>query len=86
MTSTTRLRAWTRHGRRYHHLVDPATGDSARNGIAAVVAAAKDAWWAEGVAKAILIAGVQDGLRLARHTHVLAWLFLDDGRMIEARP
>lgn len=86
VTSTTRVRAWTRRGRRYHHLIDPATGDSARNGVAAVVAAATDAWWAEGIAKAVLIAGAQEGVELARRTHVRAWLFLDDGRMIDVRP
>jgi hypothetical protein len=50
------------------------------------VAAAAEAWWAEGIAKAIMIAGVDDGIALATATGVRAWLFLEDGRMIEAAP
>ncbi len=86
VTSTTRMRAWTRGERRYHHLFDPATGDSAHSGIAAVVAAGIDAWWTEGIAKAILIAGVDAGKRLAADCGVQAWLFLDNGTMIETGP
>ncbi len=80
------MRRWTRGGRHYHHLIDPATGDSARTGIVAVVAAARDAWWAEGIAKSVIVAGIDTGLRLARDTKVRVWLFLDDGRVLEAGP
>jgi FAD:protein FMN transferase len=83
VTSTIRIRQWTRGNRRYHHLVDPATGEPARTGIAAVVATARDAWWAEGVAKSIISGGVDAGLQLARDVGVRAWLFLDDGRILE---
>ncbi len=84
VTSTTRIRSWSRAGRRRHHLVDPATGDSARSGITAVVAAAPDAWWAEGIAKSILVAGPDRGTRLADDAGVSAWVFLDDGRRLGA--
>jgi thiamine biosynthesis lipoprotein len=84
VTSTCRIRAWKRNGRDHHHLIDPATGDSARAGVAAVVASARNAWWAEGIAKSIVIAGPDDGVALARATGVRAWLFLDDGSMLEA--
>lgn len=84
VSSSTRIRAWTRNGRRYHHLIDPATGDSARTGIAAVVTAARDAWWAEGIAKSIIIAGLDAGVRLARDADVQAWIFLDDGSTVPA--
>jgi thiamine biosynthesis lipoprotein len=84
VTSTTRMRTWRRNGRRYHHLIDPTTGDSARSGVAAVVARAPDAWWAEGIAKAIVVAGPEAGAELARANNVHAWLFLDDGQVIEA--
>jgi FAD:protein FMN transferase len=77
VTSTTRMRAWHRGGRSYHHLIDPATGDSARTGVVAVVAAAPDAWWAEGIAKAVVVAGAEDGLALARRNRVDAWIFRD---------
>ena len=84
VTSTTRMRRWSRGGTDYHHIVDPRTGDSARTGIAAVVAAGRDAWWAEGIAKAIIVGGIGAGVQLARDARVHAWLFLDDGRVLEA--
>lgn len=84
VTSTTRMRCWRRDGRSYHHLVDPATGDSARTGVTAVVCAGRDAWWAEGIAKAVVIGGAAAGGHLVRDAGVRAWLFLDDGRVLEA--
>ena len=86
VTSTRRFRAWTRGGRHFHHIIDPRTGDAARTSVIAVVATAPDAWWSEGIAKAIMIAGVEEGVTLARVTDVHAWLFLDDGDLIEVAP
>jgi thiamine biosynthesis lipoprotein len=86
VTSTTRIRQWTRGERCYHHLVDPASGDSACTGITAVVATARDAWWAEGIAKSIIVGGIDAGLDLARAARVRAWLFLDDGQVLETGP
>jgi thiamine biosynthesis lipoprotein len=85
VTSTTRLRAWTRAGERHHHLIDPARGKSAASGISAVVARAPDAWWAEGIAKAMLIGGRTRARELAHATGVAAWLFYDNGA-VEAVP
>ena len=83
VTSTTRIRHWTRGGREYHHLLDPATGECARTGIAAVVVHARDAWWAEGIAKSIVVAGIDAGESLTRAAAVRSWVFLDDGRVLE---
>ena len=83
VTSSMRIRAWTRAGQRHHHLIDPATGDSARTGIAAVVAAARDAWWAEGIAKSIVVAGLDEGRALASAHGVHAWIYLDDSTMVD---
>jgi thiamine biosynthesis lipoprotein len=83
VTSTTRIRSWTRGTRSHHHLVDPATGDSARTGVTAVVAAAPDAWWAEGIAKSIIVVGERPGLALAQAADVHAWIFRDDRRRVE---
>jgi thiamine biosynthesis lipoprotein len=62
-----------------HHLIDPATGAPARRGVVAVVAQAEAAWWAEGVAKAALVAGTQDGVALLEHLGVPAIVVGDDG-------
>jgi FAD:protein FMN transferase len=64
VTSTTRFRRWSRGGKALHHVIDPSTGAPAMNGVTAVVAQADEAWWAEGIAKAALVAGVERGLRL----------------------
>jgi thiamine biosynthesis lipoprotein len=84
VSSTRRIRTWKRDGREFHHIIDPRTGASADTPVAAVVAEGLDAWWAEGVAKAIMIAGVDAGTALARETGVHAWLFLEGGQVIEA--
>jgi thiamine biosynthesis lipoprotein len=86
VTSTTRIRRWTRADREFHHIVDPATGDPTRTGVAAVVASARDAWWAEGIAKAIIVGGIDAGIQLAVDARVRVWMFLDDRTTIEAGP
>ena len=86
VSSTRRIRAWARGDRRYHHIIDPRTGDSACSPIVAVVATAADAWWAEGIAKAVMIAGPAEGVGLARRAAVRAWLYLDDGQVIATEP
>jgi len=84
VTSTRRIRAWTRADREYHHIIDPRTGDSTRTQVVAVVAAAAESWWAEGIAKAMMIAGIDDGCALACTARVHAWMYVHDGRVIEA--
>jgi thiamine biosynthesis lipoprotein len=84
VSSTRTFRSWKRAGREFHHIIDPRTGDSSRTPVVAVIAAANDAWWAEGIAKAVVIAGADEGVALARACAVRAWLFLDDGQMIES--
>ncbi len=83
VSSTRRIRVWARGDLEYHHIIDPRSGDSTRTPIVAVVATAVDAWWAEGVAKSMMIAGVADGCALARTTGVRGWMFLEDGRVVE---
>lgn len=77
VTTTTRFRRWTRGGVELHHIIDPATGAPADRGVTAIIAAGNEAWWAEGVAKAALVAGVDDGLELLDHLGTPA-LIVDD--------
>ena len=69
MTSTTSLRRWrTLDGDVAHHLIDPHTGAPSTGTVTSVVVAAAEAWWAEALAKAALLAGTDVGGRLlARH-------------------
>ena len=79
VTSTTRFRRWTRGGSVLHHIIDPATGAPADRGVTAVIAEGDDAWWSEGVAKAALVAGVDDGLDLLERLGVAAVVIDDCG-------
>jgi thiamine biosynthesis lipoprotein len=79
ITTTTRFRRWRRAGATMHHLIDPATRTSARRGIAAVVAQADETWWAEGVAKAALVTGIDGGLALLERLGIAALIIRDDG-------
>ncbi|MGE0877755.1 MAG: FAD:protein FMN transferase [Acidimicrobiia bacterium] len=81
VTSTTRFRRWERGGRQLHHIIDPATGQSASGGLTAVITAGTEAWWAEGIAKAALIAGPTEGADLIRRHALQGWLAYDDGRI-----
>lgn len=81
--STPMYRRWTDHvGREWHHLIDPRTGLPSRTDLAAVAAAAPEAWWAEGVAKAALLAGPGVGLELARRLGVDCWFADSSGSII----
>ncbi|MGZ6886407.1 MAG: FAD:protein FMN transferase [Acidimicrobiia bacterium] len=78
-TSTTRRRRWRAGGADRHHLLDPATGAPSASGIATATVVASDAWWAEVLAKAALIAGRADGLALLAAHGVDGVLLADDG-------
>ena len=74
VTSTVRFRQWVHLGRRCHHIIDPATGAPARTGVVAVVVADAQAWRAEVLAKAALVAGVDAGRALLERHGVEAWI------------
>ncbi len=56
-TSSRLGRCWEVGGEARHHLLDPDTGRSAQTDLVSSTACAETAWWAEVVAKVILIAG-----------------------------
>jgi thiamine biosynthesis lipoprotein len=57
-TSSRLQRSWTTRAGDAHHLIDPATGAPAETALVAVTAVTSDGWWAEIVAKAVLIGGL----------------------------
>jgi thiamine biosynthesis lipoprotein len=79
VTSTRLIRRWSRGGRAYHHIIDPTTGAPSDHGISAVVVAGGEAWWAEGFAKAAMVAGIERGRNLLKLAGLTAWIFRDDG-------
>jgi len=82
VTSTRLMRTWSRGGRRYHHIFDPATGAPAERGVAAVVVHATRAFWAEGLAKAALVVGPDDGASLIERSGAAGWIFCDGGSTV----
>lgn len=63
-TSTVLRRRWEIDGAEHHHLIDPATGKPSDSGVVAVSVLAGHGWQAEVLAKAALVAGLDDGLQL----------------------
>lgn len=81
-TSSRTRRRWTRGGRRFHHLIDPATAAPADAGVDAAVVVAGHAQWAEVLAKAALIAGPDDGAALIGRFGATGLLILDGGEIV----
>ena len=63
-TSTVLRRRWTVAGQEAHHLIDPATGRPAASDAVSASVLTAHGWQAEVLAKAALIAGIDDGLEL----------------------
>ena len=60
-TSSRLQRRWEKRAGSAHHLIDPRTGRSTVTPLVAVTAVTADGWWAEVVAKAVLIGGLDVG-------------------------
>jgi thiamine biosynthesis lipoprotein len=82
VTSSRLFRRWSTTDGEAHHLIDPTTGASAWTGVAAVVTRACDATRAEGLAKAVLVAGPQLAAALAMRSGTACWLVMDDRRVL----
>ena len=83
VTSSRLFRRWATSDGEAHHLIDPTTGASACSAVAAVVASARHAWYAEGIAKAAVGAGPQRGAAIASQSDATCWFVLDNGDVIE---
>lgn len=68
-------------GVRYHHIIDPKTGDSAR-GIRSVTVIGPDATMTDGLDNAVFILGVERGLALIDATPGYAAVVVDSSRNV----
>ncbi|MCR4392784.1 MAG: FAD:protein FMN transferase [Dehalococcoidales bacterium] len=85
-TSTTLRRRWKINGEINHHIIDPRTGCSANSGIVSATVIAGTAVKAEAFAKAALILGSEDGLRLLdSESGVSGVLVREDGGIIRSK-
>jgi FAD:protein FMN transferase len=80
IATTTRVRrTWGPSDDRRHHLIDPATGQPARTGLAGVTVIAAEAWQAEVLTKGAFVAGLSEGLFLLASRGVEGVLVDDHG-------
>jgi thiamine biosynthesis lipoprotein len=80
-TSTTLKRRWTVDGEPRHHLILPRTGEPVASGLNLAAVVAGEAWMAEVLAKAVLIAGASAPFSLLDGTDVEAIAVDDSGAM-----
>ena len=80
-TSGTDRRRWRRGGREAHHAIAPATGLPAVTDLVRATAVAATCAEADALATALLVAGADDGARLADEWGVPAALVSRDGRL-----
>ncbi|MFF3877314.1 FAD:protein FMN transferase [Streptomyces sp. NPDC001978] len=85
-TSTRLRRRWRQRGQERHHLIDPSTAAPTANEVTTVTVVAGEAHWAEVLAKAALIAGVDAGRALLETHQVAGLLMKKDGTAHPAGP
>lgn len=56
-------RYFVEDGVRYHHIINPKTGDSARN-VVSVTVVGKDATWVDALSTAVFVRGLKQGMAL----------------------
>jgi thiamine biosynthesis lipoprotein len=68
-------------GVRYHHILDPRTGDSAR-GVRSVTIVGPDAVMTEGLTKTVFILGAQKGIEIVESLDGYEAVVIDDQRRV----
>ena len=76
-------RAWSVDGTPRHHIIDPATGEPAKTGIAGVTVVSGAAWHAEVLAKAAFLAGPERAAALVDANGAAGLAVTDDSTVIE---
>jgi thiamine biosynthesis lipoprotein len=77
-TSSVRLRRWMVDGHEVHHIIDPRTGRSGGQGLAAVTVIHPDVAWAEVWSKTLFLTGPERIEEVARQRRLAAvWVQVD---------
>jgi FAD:protein FMN transferase len=77
-TSSVRLRRWVVDGHEVHHIIDPRTGRSGGQGLAAVTVIHPDVAWAEVWSKTLFLTGLERIEEVARQRELAAvWVHAD---------
>ena len=80
-TSSRLRRTWWRGGARRHHIIDPVTGRPAEGDVAAVTVITGEAWRAEVLGTAALLAGVAGALDLLAARNATGLVVGTDGTL-----
>jgi thiamine biosynthesis lipoprotein len=81
-TSSPHGRTWRVDDRIVHHLIDPRTGQPAAGGVRFVTATSSELWWAEVVAKAAVIVGLDAAPALMRELGASGVIGTETGDLI----
>jgi thiamine biosynthesis lipoprotein len=81
-TSGSAVNAYAYNGRRYAHIIDPATGRPADTALASVTVAAATAMTADALATALYAMGPQRGPDFAEAAGIEALFVMEDGREV----
>jgi thiamine biosynthesis lipoprotein len=76
-TSGSYRRFSRKDGRRSHHILDPRTGEPTRSSLVSVTVYAPDCMNADGIATALMVMGVEEGLRWVESREGVEALFLE---------
>ncbi len=83
VTSGIYERFFEKGGKRYHHILDPATGRPARSGLLAVTVVSVEALDGDALSTALFVMGVDLGMELVKRLEDVEALFVtDEGRVI----
>lgn len=85
-TSTRRTRTWARSGRRYHHLIDPRTGLPSTSDVHTVTVVGAEAWWAEVLAKVLLLVDMPEAAAVVANAGVAALVATESAGAYELGP
>jgi len=79
VTSGSYEKYFIKDGRRYHHLIDPRTGEPAESGLASVTLIGPSAMELDALTTAVFVMGIQKGFNLVRERGLEGIFITDQG-------
>ena len=86
VTSGPYERFFTVDGKKYHHILDPATGFPVENGLSSVTIVAENSMDADGLSTLVFVSGVEKGLALVESLDGIEALLVTEDKRLFASP